>query len=62
MRELFRDSYGAHASITTMKDGRARLVVRIYTGKIIKAGDYASRNAARRAMGRLSDSWAPRFI
>ena len=57
MMELYRDFYGCHACIRTMKNGSARLTVRTAGGKLIHSKNYATRRGARIAMGRLSDGW-----
>ena len=58
--ELYRDLYGCTASLRVSKTGGARLVIRDPYGKVIKAGNYTSRNGARIAMGRWSDCWERR--
>lgn len=57
MKKHFRDFYGCTASITVMRDGRAKLVVRTPGGKLVTRGEYKTERGARIAMGRSSDGW-----
>jgi len=56
MMKTYRDFYGAHACIRTMRDGSARLTVRV-CGKLIYAKNYQTERGAKIAMGKLGDGW-----
>ena len=54
---VYRDFYGASASIRVKGDGTAKLIVRDGWGRMMVRKEYNTFKGARIAMGRLSDSW-----
>ena len=56
-KTYYRDVYGCTASIRENNDGSATLKVADAHGNPIYGKCYASKTAARRAMGRMSDGW-----
>lgn len=58
MKKYYRDFYGATASITTMRDGTAKLIISAGGKRWSKV--YGSERSAKSAMGRQGDGWRER--